>query len=167
MSRISFLGSAALLLASACATIIHGSKQDVSFLSTPSNARVVVDGVARGNTPIVVSLSRKDAHVVHLELEGYQPYETTLTHKVSGWVWGNLVFGGLIGLVVDASSGGMYALTQEQVNGQMAAATQAGAPAATPAAAKPPRTASNASVFTVVVVRHADPSWTRIGTLSK
>jgi hypothetical protein len=31
-------------------------------------------------------------------------------------VWGNIAFGGLIGLAVDAISGGMYSLTPEQVS---------------------------------------------------
>jgi hypothetical protein len=41
-----------------------------------------------------------------------------LHRGTSGWVWGNIVFGGLIGLVVDASTGAMYKLTPEQVHAQ-------------------------------------------------
>ena len=44
----------------------------------------------------------------------------TLTRKTNGWVWGNIVFGGIIGLIIDASSGAMYKLTPEQVNAQLA-----------------------------------------------
>lgn len=47
-----------------------------------------------GTTPVIAKLERKQSHLVRLELDGYQPYETTLTKSVSGWVWGNLVFGG-------------------------------------------------------------------------
>lgn len=46
-------------------------------------------------------------------MDGYLPDETTLTKKVSGWVRGNLVFGGLIGLAVDAISGGMAQLLEK------------------------------------------------------
>jgi hypothetical protein len=53
------------------------------------------------------------------ELPGYAPYEMAFTKSVSGWVWGKVLFGGLIGLGVDAISGGLYYLTPEQVMGEM------------------------------------------------
>jgi hypothetical protein len=109
------LGVGAILVLAACASIIHGSRQQVSISSTPSNARVTVNGQPQGATPVVVRLKRKDLHTVRLELEGYQPVEIPLRRKVSGWVWGNIVFGGLIGLAVDAGTGAMYKLTPEQV----------------------------------------------------
>jgi hypothetical protein len=109
------LGAGAILVLAACASIIHGSRQQVSISSTPSNARITVDGQPQGTTPAVVNLKRKDLHTVRLELEGYQPVDIALTRKVSGWVWGNIIFGGLIGLAVDAGTGGMYKLTPEQV----------------------------------------------------
>lgn len=104
-----------ILLVGACASIVHGSRQQVSVTSTPSNARITVDGQPQGSTPAVIKLKRKDLHTVRLELEGYHPAEIALTRKVSGWVWGNIIFGGLIGLAVDAGTGGMYKLTPEQV----------------------------------------------------
>jgi hypothetical protein len=68
-------------------------------------------------------LTRKDNHIVRIELAGYKPYETTLTRKVSGWVWGNIVFGGLVGLAVDAIDGALYNLTPEQVSAALLAGT--------------------------------------------
>ncbi len=50
-------------------------------------------------------------------MPGYQPFEATLTRSVSGWVWGNIVIGGLIGLAVDSISGGLYSLAPEQITG--------------------------------------------------
>jgi hypothetical protein len=67
----------------------------------------------------VLKLRRKENHTVRIQLAGYQPFESTLTHSVSGWVWGNIAFGGLIGLAVDAVSGGIYKLTPEQVEGSL------------------------------------------------
>ena len=72
-------------------------------------------------TPLITKLPRKTSHVVKVQLAGYQPFEATLTRSVSGWVWGNVVFGGIIGLVVDAASGGLYKLTPEQITATMAA----------------------------------------------
>lgn len=59
--------------------------------------RTTIDNAASGQTPYVAKLSRKDKHIIHIAADGYQPADLTLTRSVSGWVWGNLLFGGLIG----------------------------------------------------------------------
>ncbi|HYB63654.1 MAG TPA: PEGA domain-containing protein, partial [Steroidobacteraceae bacterium] len=104
-----------------CCSIIHGTRQDVGINSSPTGALVKVDNAPSGNTPLVAKLTRKDNHVVHIELSGYQPFDLTLTRSVSGWVWGNIVFGGLIGLAVDAIDGAFYNLTPDQVTATLAA----------------------------------------------
>lgn len=107
------------LLTSSCGTIIHGSKQDVSISSNPSSASVTIDNQEIGKTPLTTNLSRKDHHMVKIELAGYLPYETKLTRKVDGWIAGNIIFGGLIGLAVDAITGGMYKLTPDQIQAEL------------------------------------------------
>ncbi len=43
--------------------------------------------------------------------DGYEPRELTLSGTMSGWYIGNILFGGLIGmLVVDPQTGAMYRL---------------------------------------------------------
>jgi hypothetical protein len=81
---------------------------------------VTIDNLDSGKTPLVTKLSRKQEHVLRIEMAGYKPFEATLTRKVSGWVWGNLVFGGLVGLAVDAVSGSMYRLSPDQVSASLA-----------------------------------------------
>lgn len=115
------LGALVIVALSGCATIIHGSSQPVAFQSSPSGAAVSVNGVQTGRTPATLSLSRKDAHSVEISLDGYRPYQIQLQRGTSGWVWGNIVFGGLIGLVVDASTGAMYKLSPEQISAQLQA----------------------------------------------
>lgn len=107
---ISFIG---------CATIMDGSTQAIGFSSNPTNALVTVDGEVIGNTPLTKDLERKETHTVLMTLEGYQPYEITLKQKSNGWVWGNILFGGIIGLIVDVSTGAMYKLTPEQVEANL------------------------------------------------
>ena len=116
------LALAASLL-SGCASIMHGTSQDVGISSTPTAATVTVDNKEVGKTPVIAKLKRKDNHIVKINLDGYKPFEATLTRKTSGWVWGNIVFGGLIGLAVDAGTGGLYTLTPEQIAGQMQSST--------------------------------------------
>lgn len=140
-----------LLFTQACGTIIQGTRQQVGISSNPSNASVTINGKYRGNTPLIIDLKRKDSHIVRIQLDGYQPYEATLTRSTSSWVWGNIVFGGLIGLVIDASTGGMYRLTPEQIVAELRASQAS--------------TVSNEDDLFIAVVLETDPSWERIGSL--
>lgn len=138
-------------IAAACGTIIHGTRQDVGVSSSPTGAQVVVDNMPLGQTPVVAKLTRKDHHVIRITMPGYQTFETNVTRSVSGWVWGNLVFGGLIGLAVDAISGGLYKLRPEQVTGTLATAD----------------VRSEQGVLYVAVVLAPDPSWEKVGQLTR
>jgi ABC-type amino acid transport substrate-binding protein len=142
---------AAPLTVLACASIMHGKAQEVSIASTPSGATVTVDNEALGTTPVVAKLKRKDKHVIAVKLDGYQPFELTTTRSTSGWVWGNILFGGLIGLAVDLGTGGAYKVNPAQISAQLAQA-HAGA------------TFQDGMLY-VVLVRTPDPSWEKIGQL--
>lgn len=138
----------------ACATIMHGSGQEVSVASTPTGARVIVDGSEKGFTPYVADLKRKDKHVIRIELDGYQPYEVPIVRSTSGWVWGNIVFGGLIGLAVDAMTGSIYKLKPEQVEATL---SQTGGIALE----------ERGDAIVITAVLRADPEWQRIGSLTE
>lgn len=144
---------ALLLLGTGCATIMHGTSQDVGISSTPTGAKVTVGGVQQGTTPVIAKLSRKDNNIVKIDLPGYQPFEATVTKKVSGWVWGNILFGGIVGLAVDAISGGLYNLTPEQIAGQLARQSANGF-------------SKQDGTTYVFVVLHPDPTWQRVGSLT-
>ncbi len=136
----------ASIVSTACATIMHGSSQDVGITSNPTRAIVAIDNQNAGHTPFVARLSRREAHVVRISAEGYEPAELTLTRHTSNWVWGNIIFGGLVGVAVDAISGGLYKLSPEQ----LAASLTTQSASVTPAR----------NGFYVVLVPHADASWT-------
>jgi dipeptide/tripeptide permease len=134
-----------------CTTIMHGTSQDIGISSTPSGALVSIDNKSFGKTPLFAKLSRKDNHLVKIEMAGYQPFEATITRSVSGWVWGNVLFGGLIGLAVDGISGGLYKLSPEQI---VATLGKEGI-----------GLLHQKDVICVAVVLKPDPSWQRIATL--
>ena len=58
---------------------------------------------------------KRKTHLVKLEMQGYEPFEIMLNRKVSGWVWGNIVFGGFIGWAIDAATGGLYKIEPDEV----------------------------------------------------
>lgn len=154
MRRTILLALAPLaLLTAGCASIMHGTKQDIGISSTPTNARVTVNNMPLGQTPLVAKLARGDNHIVKIELDGYQPFEATLTKKVSGWVCGNIVFGGIIGLAIDAMSGGLYVLTPEQLSAQLA------------------RQGDDSALLQdgiyVVLVPQVDPEWVRVAMFAR
>jgi PEGA domain len=141
----------ATLTLAGCASIMHGTSQDVGISSSPTGATVTLDNQVGAQTPYIAHLSRKDNHIVKLSLNGYAPAELTLTRKTSGWVWGNIVFGGLIGLVVDAMTGGLYNLTPEQLASTLASQKASIAPA-------------KDGIY-VILVREVNPAWTKVGQL--
>ena len=105
-----------LLGATGCGTVVNGIHQDLAITSHPGGAQVSVDGISKGTTPVVVPVTRKHAHVVKVEHEGYQPMEASVVPQTSIWEWGNVIFAWLPGLAVDAWTGGMYELSHDRVN---------------------------------------------------
>ncbi len=152
--KLRFLLLSALLAAGlwGCATIMQGTSQKINLSSTPSGAAIFVDGQELGRTPMVAELKRKNNHTVRLELVGYHPYETILTRDISGWVWGNILLGGFIGLGIDFVTGGLYKLNPEQMAATLEEAGISAAP--------------HEGLLQIVAVLHADPTWERIDTLT-
>ncbi len=105
----------ASLALTGCATIANGETQKMQVKSKPKLAQVTVDGTLAGKTHITLDLARKQDHTVELSLPGYETMRFALTRKVSGWFYGNILLGGIIGLVVDMSNGSMYALTPKEL----------------------------------------------------
>lgn len=116
MHRIEGGIAVALIVAlTGCATIIHGGTQDIRVSSQPPGAVVRVQGMAT-TTPGVLKLERKGTYTLVFEKEGYKAVEVQLNKTVDGWLFGNIIFGGLIGLVIDFVSGAAYKLTPSEVN---------------------------------------------------
>jgi len=111
-----FSALALSLMVTSCATIFSGSTQYVRFTSNPPAATIFIDEVVAGQTPAVLKLTRKNRHNVKMKLDGYQTYQTDLTQKFNAWTIGNVVLGGVIGLVVDVSTGAMYNLSPGAIN---------------------------------------------------
>lgn len=108
-----------LIALGGCSTILNSTTQEVELKSNPPNAKITVDGKKFGTSPQVVNIDRGGDHVIKFELDGYEPYETRLTRRMSLWFWGNALNGFIPGMVIDYLTGSMYNLLPEQVTTEL------------------------------------------------
>lgn len=114
---LSFVG--ALLLLSGCASIVSKSDWPVTISSShPGVAFTVLNengvAVANGATPTTITLSASDGYFDGADYRVETPGGVTpLNSQLNGWYIGNIVFGGLIGLlIVDPATGAMWRLPE-------------------------------------------------------
>lgn len=124
------LGSS-LVFFSGCATIVHNhAPQNFSIISDPSQAKVVIVDTKNNSillenqTPLSIALRKKHRmfsgkeYIVKVSKEGFKDIEFSVKPAISGWYIGNILFGGLIGiLIVDPATGAMWNLKPEQKEG--------------------------------------------------
>ena len=107
---------AAYTLLSGCATIVHlGGNEERNVSSEPAGAKVVIDGTERGVTPLATKVERKKDHAVVLTKEGFEENQSRVESHLSWWVAGNVILGGLVGILVDVLSGGGYTIEPDAV----------------------------------------------------
>lgn len=119
------IGLVAVALSSTgCASIVGDSKYPVAVSSAPAGASFEITDKAghvihSGNTPSTVTLKsgrgyfKGETYTLRFKKEGYPDKVATLNSSLSGWYWGNIVFGGLIGmLIVDPATGAMFKLPE-------------------------------------------------------
>lgn len=106
------------LTLSSCASIIHGTRQEVGITTNPPGA-IVSDGKNNNNvlTPTTLKLERDRDYVLTITKPGFETETVKLTHVISGAVAANIVGGGfgLIGWGVDAVSGAQWRLEPETI----------------------------------------------------
>jgi hypothetical protein len=107
-------GILSLFLIQACASIIKGKSQMMTFKSEPEGATVTVNGRVIGKTPITTSLEKDTGKSVTVEKEGYKTQTMELTTTIEGWFWGNILLGGLIGSTTDGISGAVHQYSPNQ-----------------------------------------------------
>ena len=101
---------------SGCATIVHlGGNEELNVSSEPAGAKVAIDGTERGVTPLATKVERKKDHAVVLTKEGFEENQSRVESHLSWWVAGNVILGGLVGILVDVLSGGGYTIEPDAV----------------------------------------------------
>lgn len=108
-----------------CATVFSENVYPLNVNSSPSATIEVKDQTGRllyrRGTPVSLLLSTKSngskaTYYITFNKKGYKKRTVPVTFKTDGWVWGNLLFGGIIGLVIDYSTGAAYKISTTFLN---------------------------------------------------
>lgn len=123
---------AALPILTGCASIVSGGAKSLPIMSQPDEATVEIINIDTGNTvikaktPYTAILSRdngffsKAKYNVKISKENYLSQEQKIEAGLNGWYWGNIIFGGLIGmLIVDPATGAMWRISEDNINVQL------------------------------------------------
>lgn len=122
MSAKLLAACAASLALASCASIIGKSNYPLNVASNPAEAHFTITDksgkvIHEGTTPQVVTLKSSHGYFeaerydIKFDKAGFASKTYTLTGEINGWYFGNLLFGGLIGmLIVDPLTGAMYRL---------------------------------------------------------
>lgn len=117
-----------MFLVSSCASIVSSSRWPLTVNSEPVGAKVEITNkkgvvVYNGSTPATMELKSgagyfaKESYSLKVQMNGFADKIVPINCKFNGWYIGNLVFGGLIGiLIVDPITGAMYRLDTGIVN---------------------------------------------------
>jgi hypothetical protein len=112
MLRFVFILPLALL--SACATVMSGTTQNVTVSTTPPAASCTLDrvGARVGAVPLTPGSVRldksKDDLSVSCSKDGYLTATIAHSSHFNGATFGNILLGGVVGVLVDASSGANF-----------------------------------------------------------
>lgn len=119
---------ASALLFSSCASIVSKSMYSLSINSNPCTAQISITDkkgkqIYFGSTPTVVNLEAgaaffsKARYQVKFSSPGYDDKIVPITFKLDGWYFGNLFFGGVLGmLIIDPATGAMWKIETEFLN---------------------------------------------------
>ena len=113
-----------LALVSGCSSIVSESKYPVSISSNPSQADFVLQNragvdVHSGRTPTTITLNasagffKGETYKLILNKDGYDEKIIEIQSTIDGWYFGNILFGGILGmLIVDPATGAMFKLPE-------------------------------------------------------
>lgn len=126
--------------ATGCGVILTGTKDDLEISSSPSDAEVHVDGEPRGRTPTTVTVDSTESHTVRVEKSGFRPMaEEVITNVGAAYVILDVVLTGIVGIAIDAATGGWNVLDKDKIHVTLERAdegTRAGDPERRPVSMK-------------------------------
>lgn len=96
------------LSVTSCASILTGTKDKITFNSTPEGAKVFHKGIEKCTTPCTAEIPRSlSKQMVTFEKEGFTTKEVKLTKTFNPVTLVNILLGGAIGVGIDAATGSL------------------------------------------------------------
>ena len=110
-----------------CGTLFGGTTEIVSIQTVPVGVSVTTVPVTGTlTTPASVALERKNNYTLTFMAEGYESAEFQIKRQMrTGILIADILFTGLLGVVVDAVTGGWYKLEPKTVSLSLQSATAA------------------------------------------
>ncbi len=110
MNSVKFLALAMLAFASSgCASIVSDTESSTYIETDPEKARCELHGQDFKRvveTPSSIHLSADAAPItMACSADGYRTTTQPLDTEMDGWIFGNIIFGGVVGVVIDAARG--------------------------------------------------------------
>jgi hypothetical protein len=108
----------ALSTTTGCGAILHGTRQNVQVQSsTPGTMVTTAPGANPVAAPSMLSLERKNSYVLTFSAPGYTSSTVALQNSIGvGTVIADVLLTGLVGVVVDGTTGAWYGLNPESAS---------------------------------------------------
>ncbi len=124
-----------VLMLQSCAFMFSKNTWPVTINSTPEKSEFVIKDrndkeVSRGTTPATINLKssagffKRAKYAVTISNTGFAPTTIPVKAKLNGWYFGNLAYGGVIGMLIfDPISGNMFKIKDPLLNPALAPLT--------------------------------------------
>jgi hypothetical protein len=100
-----------ICLLNSCSTLFSGTKEKVQVMTSPTGARVFVNGKDQNViTPCEIKVPRKKQVTYTFQKTGYEDGSVKQEGSFNAMVVGNILLGGIPGAVIDYASGAWYKL---------------------------------------------------------
>jgi hypothetical protein len=116
------------IILSSCASIVSRSTYHVNVRTEPKGASISItdkkgNEIYKGSSPATVELKAgagyfsRAEYRVRISAAGYEEKIVPVNFKIDGWYWGNLLIGGLLGmLIIDPLTGAMWKISDPIIN---------------------------------------------------
>jgi hypothetical protein len=110
------LAASTLFLSTGCATILKGSHETVDITSDPSGARVQINGIDVGTTPVSAKVDGTENQLIQVRKEGFDSRSMLISSSVgAGWVIVDVICG-VWPIVIDAITGDWKSLDRNDAH---------------------------------------------------
>ena len=133
--KIFVTAAVASILLSSCASIVSKTAYPVYIHTNPAGAEISIKNkkgieVYKGQSPATVTLKSgsgffsKAEYQVKLSSPGFAEKVVPINYKLNGWYFGNILIGGIIGmLIIDPATGAMWKLSDPVVDETLVSTT--------------------------------------------